>query len=203
MRASRMRTRRAKTVPPGPAMGPSMVRAAKKMEEVAKRRVRPCANLPLGGHPTPNRLRSQMHFLRGWLIFILWDLKFGVLSVESGWSEDSWWILDVFFCRRSSIFAVFHLKHRIHCPTALRGPGILILSVTSTKSHSYSHVMERQSFSGYCARLNQGSREMSIRSMKVKVKKYLPDFFTETAVTPERKVEKWFPRWEINRHAEG
>ena len=30
-----------------------------------------------------------------------------------------------------------------------------------------------------------------------------PDFFTETAVTPERKVEKWFPRWQINRHAEG
>merc|ERR1711873_72769 len=30
-----------------------------------------------------------------------------------------------------------------------------------------------------------------------------PNFFTETAVTPERKVEKWFPRWKINRHAEG
>ena len=30
-----------------------------------------------------------------------------------------------------------------------------------------------------------------------------PNFFTETAVTPERKVEKWFPKWEINRHAEG
>ena len=30
-----------------------------------------------------------------------------------------------------------------------------------------------------------------------------PDFFTETAVTPERKVEKWFPRCEINRHVEG
>ena len=30
-----------------------------------------------------------------------------------------------------------------------------------------------------------------------------PDFFTETAVTPEQKVEKSFPRWEINRHAEG
>ena len=30
-----------------------------------------------------------------------------------------------------------------------------------------------------------------------------PDFFTETAVTPERKVEKWFPGWEINRHAKG
>ena len=30
-----------------------------------------------------------------------------------------------------------------------------------------------------------------------------PNFSTETAVTPERKVEKSFPRWEINRHAEG
>ena len=28
-------------------------------------------------------------------------------------------------------------------------------------------------------------------------------FFTETAVTPERKVEKSFPRSEINRHGEG
>ena len=30
-----------------------------------------------------------------------------------------------------------------------------------------------------------------------------PNFFTETAVTPERKVEKSFPRWEINSHAKG
>ena len=30
-----------------------------------------------------------------------------------------------------------------------------------------------------------------------------PDFFTETAVTPEQKVENMFPRWEINCHAEG
>ena len=29
------------------------------------------------------------------------------------------------------------------------------------------------------------------------------DFFTETAVTLERKVEKSFPRWEINRHDKG
>ena len=29
------------------------------------------------------------------------------------------------------------------------------------------------------------------------------NFFTETALTPEQKVEKWFPRWEINRHGEG
>ena len=30
-----------------------------------------------------------------------------------------------------------------------------------------------------------------------------PDFFMETAVTSERKVEKSIPRWEINRHSEG
>ena len=29
------------------------------------------------------------------------------------------------------------------------------------------------------------------------------NFFTKTAVTPEPKVEKSIPRWEINRHAEG
>ena len=29
------------------------------------------------------------------------------------------------------------------------------------------------------------------------------NFFTETAVIPERKVKKSFPMWEINRHAEG
>ena len=29
------------------------------------------------------------------------------------------------------------------------------------------------------------------------------NFFSKTAVTPERNVEKWIPRWEINRHAEG
>ena len=29
------------------------------------------------------------------------------------------------------------------------------------------------------------------------------NFFTVTAVTPEQKVEKSFPRWEINRHVEG
>ena len=29
------------------------------------------------------------------------------------------------------------------------------------------------------------------------------NFFTKTAVTPERKVEKLIPRWEINRHAKG
>ena len=30
-----------------------------------------------------------------------------------------------------------------------------------------------------------------------------PDFFRETAVTPEQKVEKTIPRWEMNHHSEG
>ena len=30
-----------------------------------------------------------------------------------------------------------------------------------------------------------------------------PDFFTKTAVSPERKVEKSIPRWEMNRHSKG
>ena len=30
-----------------------------------------------------------------------------------------------------------------------------------------------------------------------------PDFFTKTAVTPERKVEKSILRWKMNRHSEG
>ena len=29
------------------------------------------------------------------------------------------------------------------------------------------------------------------------------NFFTKTAVTPDRKVEKSFPRWEMNGHSEG
>ena len=29
------------------------------------------------------------------------------------------------------------------------------------------------------------------------------NFFTKTAVTPEQKVEKSIPRWEMNRHSEG
>ena len=30
-----------------------------------------------------------------------------------------------------------------------------------------------------------------------------PDFFTETAVTLKRKVEKSIARWEMNRHSDG
>ena len=55
-----MRTRSAKTVPPGPAMGPSMVRAARKMEKVAKVRVSSWARIPLGGQTTPHRLKLKV-----------------------------------------------------------------------------------------------------------------------------------------------
>ena len=39
-RARTMRTRRAKTVPPGAAMGPRIVQAERKIELVVRRRVR-------------------------------------------------------------------------------------------------------------------------------------------------------------------
>ena len=39
-RARTIRTRRAKTVPPGAAMGPRIVQAERKMELVVRRRVR-------------------------------------------------------------------------------------------------------------------------------------------------------------------
>lgn len=44
-----MRTSRAKTVPPGPAMGPNMVLAARKTERVVRERVRRFASAPLAG----------------------------------------------------------------------------------------------------------------------------------------------------------
>ena len=48
-------------MPPGPAMGPSMVRAARKTEKVAKVRVSSWARVPLGGHPTPNMLKVKIN----------------------------------------------------------------------------------------------------------------------------------------------
>ena len=50
MRARRIRVKRAKTVPPGPAMGPRMVRAARKTVMVVKTKVRKWARGSLGGH---------------------------------------------------------------------------------------------------------------------------------------------------------
>ena len=64
--------------------------------------------------------------------------------------------------------------HRYHYPArALRALGLLLADGTPT-----------------------GGRREDFLSRQ-------PDFFTETAVTSERKVEKSFPRWEINRHVEG
>ena len=52
----------------------------------------------------------------------------------------------------------------------------------------------------------EGLRAESARAVAGRREDYLShqqDFFTETAVTLERKVEKSFPRSEINRHGEG
>ena len=49
MRARTMRTKRAKTVPPGAAMGPSIVQADKKTAAVVRRSVSECAQHPCGG----------------------------------------------------------------------------------------------------------------------------------------------------------
>ena len=57
MSASRMRTRRAKRVPPGPASGPSMVRAERKMVRVVRERVSRVARVPRGGGTTPHILQ--------------------------------------------------------------------------------------------------------------------------------------------------
>ena len=50
MSARTMRTRSAKTVPPGPAMGPRMVRAARKTDRVVRERVSRWPRGPRGGH---------------------------------------------------------------------------------------------------------------------------------------------------------
>ena len=75
-----------------------------------------------------------------------------------------------------NLVAVFFLKGRIlvsYPARALRALGLLLADGTPT-----------------------GGRGEDFLSRQ-------PDFFTQTAVTPERKVEKSFPRWEINRHVEG
>ena len=65
---------------------------------------------------------------------------------------------------------------------------VLLLSLSSLRAESARAVTGRR-----CPNSGRGEDYLTGQ----------PDFFTETAVTPERKVEKWFPRWEINRHVEG
>ena len=64
----------------------------------------------------------------------------------------------------------------------------------------------------FCGKMKQNTVELSspraesARAVTGRREDFLSrqqDFFTETAVTSERKVEKSFPRWEINRHGEG
>ena len=52
----------------------------------------------------------------------------------------------------------------------------------------------------------KGLRAESARAVTGRREDFLSrqqDFFTETAVTSKRIVDKSFPRWEINRHAKG
>ena len=49
IKARTMRTKRAKTVPPGAAIGPSIVQAERKTAAVVRSSVRECAQHPCGG----------------------------------------------------------------------------------------------------------------------------------------------------------
>ena len=73
----------------------------------------------------------------------------------------------------------------------------------------YSHIIHRENVH-YQARALRAERARAFtgrqNSHSGRGEDFLsrqPNFFTETAVTPERKVEKSFPRSEINRNAEG
>ena len=70
----------------------------------------------------------------------------------------------------------------------------LILVLAKRQTHCYQARARARAFTG--RRNSHSGRGEDFLTGQL-------NFFTETAVTPERKVEKWFPRWEINRHAEG
>ena len=59
IRANKIRTNRAKTVPPGPAIGPNMVLAAKKTDKVVRERVSRLPRCPLGGQNSRQNLVAQ------------------------------------------------------------------------------------------------------------------------------------------------
>ena len=81
--------------------------------------------------------------------------------------------MTCFFCFKLTSSIANHNIHLLSSPRALRALGLLLADGTPT-----------------------GGRGEDFLSRQ-------PDFFTETAVTSERKVEKSFPRWEINRHDKG
>ena len=64
----------------------------------------------------------------------------------------------------------------------------------NNNNNNQAHALSARAFTG--RRCPHSGREEDFLTGQL-------NFFTETAVTPERKVEKSFPRWEINRHAEG
>ena len=99
---------------------------------------------------------------------------FPIISYNSWWF--SWYILSIYILRSPSIFEVNFWRLERY------------LDLSSPRAES------ARAFTG--RRNSHSGRGEDFLSRQ-------PIFFTETAVTPERKVEKSFPRWEINRHAEG
>ena len=53
------------------------------------------------------------------------------------------------------------------------------------------------------AREARARRTCALRALGLLLADGTPTVGGGKTVTPERKVEKWFPKWEINRHAEG
>ena len=86
--------------------------------------------------------------------------------------------------------------------------ALKIQANTNTYEEKYNYFMGRNATTSLSSPRAESARAFTGRrnSHSERGEDFLtgqPDFFTETAVTPERKVEKSFPRWEINRHIEG
>ena len=110
-----------------------------------------------------------------------WRQKTKITFLDLGWEKEFCWL-------KRGIVPVHFYRTRVRS---------LVMLVSDSLTDSLTHWLTPESARAVTGRWNSYSgRGEDFVSRQ-------PDFFTETAVTPERKVEKWFPRWEINRHAEG
>ena len=98
-----------------------------------------------------------------------------------------------------------------YIPTCLLSCKCMVIKLTFRHNE---FVREQGHFvSNYTLHYTKGLRAESARAFTGRRNSYSgrgegflsrkPNFFTETAVTPEQKVEKLFPRLDINRHAKG
>ena len=130
------------------------------------------------------------------------------------------------FCTEQFFWSFFSMIHWIQLKnTSLRRPqwnGFLLTicwfiakldhPLYLTRDNETRHYMQFSLKSSHC-RFIQGLRAESARAVTGRRRSHTgegedflsrqPDFFTETAVTPERKVEKSIPRWEMNGLSEG